>query len=339
MDILRIKPVFKEVLWGGSRLHTDFGYDIPSDHTGECWAVSAHPDGECVIDGGEYDGVLLSKLWDEHRELFGGYDSDRFPLLTKIIDANDDLSIQVHPDDSYAAVHENGSLGKMECWYIIDCDEDASIIIGHNAKTKEELKEMIDNDRWDELIRRVSVKKGDFFQIDPGTVHAIKAGTLILETQQSSDITYRLYDYGRLQNGKPRELHIEKSLDVIEVPFVEKRALGDGDSDSWLKLLYSCKYYSVWKGALTSAVNTSGTEEASDGMGVSDDAKSASSFELPQEMEQYPFIICSVISGEAELNGEELKKGDHFIIPAGMGKAVFKGEAELILSSPVFIEE
>lgn len=306
MDIIKIKPIFKEVLWGGKRLRDDFGYDIPSDYTGECWAVSAHPDGECTIDGGEYDGMLLSELWKEHRELFGNYDSDRFPLLTKIIDANDNLSIQVHPDDTYAAEHENGSLGKTECWYIIDCTPGASIVIGHNASSKEELKKMIDEDRWNELIREVPVKKGDFFQIDPGTVHAIKAGTLILETQQSSDITYRLYDYGRLQNGKPRELHIEKSLDVITVPFVPMKPF-ENTGDSWIKTLYKCKYYTVSRALLEG-------EETLEG--------------------EFPFMICSVLSGKLEMAGNTLKKGDHFIIPGGYGKAVFTGKAELIMSYP-----
>ncbi|MCR5149216.1 MAG: mannose-6-phosphate isomerase, class I [Eubacterium sp.] len=306
MRIINIKPIFKEVIWGGSRLKTDFGYDIPSDHTGECWAVSAHPDGECRVAGGEYDSMLLSELWNEHRELFGNYPSDRFPLLTKIIDANGDLSIQVHPDDSYAAVNENGSLGKMECWYILDCVENATIIIGHNAKTKEELEDMVRNDRWSELIREVPIKKGDFFQIDPGTVHAIKAGTLILETQQSSDITYRLYDYGRLQNGKPRPLHIDKSLDVIEVPFVERKAY-ETEESGWMRKLYSCKYYTVWKADLN------GDEILKN---------------------EYPFMIVSVIEGSAEIDGTEYKKGDHFIVAAGTGDITFKGDAEFIMSAP-----
>ena len=139
MEILRTKPIFKEAIWGGTRLRDDFGYEIPSDKTGECWAVSAHPDGEGSIAGGTFDGMKLSELWDAHPELFGNLPLDRFPLLTKIIDANGDLSIQVHPDDTYAAEHENGSLGKMECWYIIDCVPGATIVIGHNAKTREEL--------------------------------------------------------------------------------------------------------------------------------------------------------------------------------------------------------
>ena len=301
-----MKPIFKEAIWGGTRLHDDFGYDIPSDHTGECWAVSAHPEGVSSVDGGTYDGMLLSDLWEQHPELFGNIPSDRFPLLTKIIDANGDLSIQVHPDDSYAAVNENGSLGKMECWYIIDCVPDATIIIGHNARTREELKAMVDEGRWSELIREVPIKKGDFFQIDPGTVHAIKAGTLILESQQSSDITYRLYDYDRLQNGKPRQLHIKQSLDVIEVPFKERRAEAPA-GDSWLQQLYACKYYKIWKG-------------------VPDGS------EILEQKE--PFMIGSVLSGEAAFDGEIFRKGDHFIIPFGHPSIEVKGKAELIFSAP-----
>ena len=193
-----------------------FGYDIPSDTTGECWAISAHKNGDCKIAGGRYDGKYLSQLWEEEPELFGNYPGDQFPLLIKIIDAKNDLSIQVHPDDAYAAEHENGSLGKTECWYVLDCEPDTKIVIGHNAKDKKELEEMIRQGRWSEFIRVVDVKKGDFFQINPGCLHAIKGGTVILETQQNSDITYRVYDYDRLSNGKPRQLHVY-SVDKYDV--------------------------------------------------------------------------------------------------------------------------
>src|SRR5690554_5282338 len=209
-DIVFLEPIFKSAIWGGEKLKSIFGYDIPNDHTGECWAISAHKNGDCLIASGQYKGKTLSWLWDNHRELFGNIQGDVFPLLIKIIDAKADLSIQVHPDDKYAMVNENGSLGKTECWYILDCDEDAKIVIGHNARNKDELKAMIKDNRWQELIKLKPIKKGDFFQINPGTVHAIKGGTVLLETQQSSDVTYRLYDYDRLDNGKPRELHINK---------------------------------------------------------------------------------------------------------------------------------
>ena len=142
-----------------------------------------------------------------------------FPLLTKILDANTNLSVQVHPDDAYADLHENGELGKTECWYIIDCKEDAEIIYGHNAKTKAEFTEMIENGEWSPLLRRVKIKPGDFFYVPSGTIHALGEGTVVLETQQSSDATYRLYDYDRVdQKGQLRELHIDKSIAVTTIP-------------------------------------------------------------------------------------------------------------------------
>ena len=161
MELLLLEPVFKQMIWGGSRLKDDFGYDIPGDNTGECWAISAHPHGDCTIKNTEYKGKTLSWLWENHRELFGNVQGDRFPLLIKIIDAKADLSIQVHPDDAYAAEHENGSLGKMECWYILDAKEGGTIVIGHNAKNHEEVEEMIRGKRWKEFIREIPVKKGD----------------------------------------------------------------------------------------------------------------------------------------------------------------------------------
>ncbi|MCR5291550.1 MAG: class I mannose-6-phosphate isomerase [Eubacterium sp.] len=306
MDIINMRPYFKEEIWGGSKLRSEFGYDIPSDSTGECWAVSAHPNGPGYVADGEYEGKLLSDLWDEHRELFGNMPGDRFPLLTKIIDANDKLSVQVHPNDEYAASHENGSLGKMECWYVLEAEKGAELTIGHNASSKAELCEMISKGEWDRLLRKVPVKKGDFIQINPGTIHAINGGIMILETQQSSDITYRLYDYNRKKNGVPRELHIEKSLDVIQVPYIEEKT-GNREDHGWITGLYECRYYKIWKGVLNK-----------------------------REVMRHdtPFLICSVIEGAAEINGRNYKKGNHFIIPSGIRKLVFDGEAEFIFSAP-----
>ena len=142
MELLFLEPVFKEAIWGGTKLRDSFGYDIPSDTTGECWAISAHKNGDCKIAGGRYDGRYLSQLWEEEPELFGNYPGSQFPLLIKIIDAKNDLSIQVHPDDAYASEHENGSLGKTECWYVLDCEPGTKIVIGHNAKDKKELEEI-----------------------------------------------------------------------------------------------------------------------------------------------------------------------------------------------------
>ena len=139
-ELLFMEPVFKEAIWGGTRLKDVFGYDIPSSRTGECWAISAHKNGDCRIAGGTWKGQSLSSLWESHPEWFGAAAGchKEFPLLVKIIDARNDLSIQVHPDNAYAGEHENGSLGKTECWYILDCDPDATIVIGHHAGNKDE---------------------------------------------------------------------------------------------------------------------------------------------------------------------------------------------------------
>ena len=307
--ILFLNPVFKEMIWGGSQLAEKFGYKIPSDKTGECWAVSAHPNGDCTVREGEYAGRKLSELFKEEPELFGNLPLDRFPLLIKIIDAKSDLSIQVHPDDAYAKVHENGSLGKTECWYILDCPENATLVVGHNAGSREELREMIEQKRWSELIREVPVKKGDFIQINPGTVHAIKGGLMILETQQNSDITYRVYDYDRLSNGKPRELHVQQSIDVITVPAPSAEDSVSHAADlpaNTMNELIACDYYKVYKLTVTEPV----------------------SFE-----QDHPFLIMSVIEGEGLVNGQMIKKGDHFILPCGFGKVDLQGDMTLIASS------
>ena len=304
-----LEPVMKQMVWGGNRLREVFGYTIPGEDTGECWAVSAHPNGDCVIKNGVYKGKKLSEVWEQNRNLFGGVQGDRFPLLAKIIDAKDDLSIQVHPDDAYALVHENGSFGKTECWYVLDAPVGAKIVIGHSAQSKKELSDMIMEEKWDQLLTSMEVKKGDFIQIDPGTVHAITAGILILEIQQNSDITYRLYDYDRLSDGAKRPLHIEKSLDVIQVPAKDTKELirhcADLESDRQ-NLLVESPYYKVWK------CNVENNLEIK-----------------PEE----PFYIVNVVEGDGLFNQEIIKKGDHFIIPANYETIKFVGKMELILST------
>ena len=311
-ELLFMKPVFKEAVWGGRKLRDDFGYEIPSDSTGECWGIGAHKNGDCEIAEGTYKGEHLSKLWEEHPELFGNEDGKygkEFPLLIKIIDAKSDLSIQVHPDNAYAKEHENGSLGKTECWYILDCKENATIVIGHNAGTKEELSRMIHEGKWSEFIREIPIKKGDFLQIDPGTVHAIKGGTLILETQQNSDITYRVYDYDRLSNGKPRELHIDKSIDVITVPAKSVADSVKSVADlpvNTLNELYVCKYFHIYK------IEVSGKM----------------TFE-----QNAPFMNMTVTEGNGIVNGQPVKKGDHFILPNGFGNVELQGRMQIIAST------
>ncbi|MDO5396302.1 MAG: class I mannose-6-phosphate isomerase [bacterium] len=313
-EIIFLEPAFKQVIWGGNKLGADFGYDIPGDNTGECWAISAHPKGDCKVISGQYAGMNLSRLWDKHRELFGNAKGDRYPLLIKIIDAKQDLSIQVHPDDKYAAEHENGSLGKTECWYVLDCDENAAVVIGHNARDKAELEKMIRGKHWGEFIREIPVHKGDFFQIEPGCLHAIKGGTLILETQQNSDITYRVYDYDRLQNGKPRELHIEQSIEVIKAPFEAAQCSRSvlRQDNMMIEKLVDCEYYSVEK------IDVTGKALAE---------------------QKHSFLNVSMIGGAGRINGMEICKGKNFIIPARYGTMELDGDMSMIVSYTEEMEE
>ena len=300
-----LEPVFQEKIWGGDRLRTSFGYDIPSGHTGECWAISGHPGGDCRIKG--RPGQTLGGLWREERALFGGLAGEGFPLLVKLLDAREDLSIQVHPDDSYAHLHENGASGKTECWYILDCDPDATIIIGQHARSPRELREMVEGKRWGELLREVPVRPGDFFQIDPGCVHSIRGGTLLLETQQSSDVTYRFYDYDRLSEGRPRPLHIEESLAVTQSPFRprELRPQTRREGDALVTELVRCPCYTVYRAVL-------------DGRWQRDwDA---------------PFVNISVLDGRGALDGTPVERGDHLLLPAGYGTMTLEGRLELICS-------
>ena len=313
MQPLFLKPVFQEKIWGGSRLKTVFGYDIPSDKIGEDWAISAHPNGVSIIENGPYKGQTLDQLWANEKALFGQPTEDVFPLLIKILDAEDDLSVQVHPDDTYGLKHE-GELGKTECWYIIDAQPGAEIIYGHNAQTKEELTTMIQEGRWEELLTRVPVKKGDFFFVPSGTIHAIGKGIMILETQQSSDTTYRVYDYDRKDDaGQTRELHIQQSIDVTIVPsnrpenaIVEEK-IGDSTVVTYLKT----DFFNVYEWQVNGLLSM---EKAA------------------------PYTLATVITGEGELIVDEktypLTMGTSFILPNQIERWEIKGELKLIASEP-----
>ncbi|MBP5251883.1 MAG: class I mannose-6-phosphate isomerase [Treponema sp.] len=302
--IIFLEQVLKETIWGGTRLG-DFGCDVSGKTVGESWCVCAHPHGDNIVLGQK---KKLSEFYKSNPEFFGNIDSKEFPLLTKIIDAKTDLSIQVHPDDEYAFKNENGSIGKTECWYVLDAEPETQIVIGHNAESKDVLASMIHEEKWSELIREVPVKKGDFFFIESGTVHAIKGGTLIFETQQPCDITYRVYDYDRLSDGKKRPLHIKQCLDVIKVPFEKKEPPLNPSKTSNKNLVQkvSCPFFTVW----TLDVNGEQT--------VVQDQK---------------FMIATVVEGEGSVDSFSIKKGMSFIIPFEYGRIIFNGNMQLVISA------
>ena len=217
MAILKLKPSCKDYLWGGTKLRTEFGIKSEKETLAESWELSCHPDGPSYIANGEDAGKTLEEYIKIHGKEILGTDCEafkQFPVLIKFIDAKKDLSIQVHPDNKYALKNE-GQYGKTEMWYVVEAEEGASLYYGFSREvSEEEFEKRITDHTLTEVLNKVQIHKGDVLFIDPGTIHAIGAGCLIAEIQQNSNVTYRVYDYGRKgPDGKERELHVEKALD------------------------------------------------------------------------------------------------------------------------------
>lgn len=213
-----LKPVGKDYLWGGSRLNDEFSKGIDLEPLAETWECSTHPDGPSIVASGEYEGQSLAKVLKRCPEYLGTHPQPKgeLPILIKFIDAKKDLSLQVHPNDSYAMEHEHGSLGKTEMWYVLDASKDARLVYGFYHDIDEEtLRQSLLSGTIEKYLQKVKIQKDDVFYIEAGTVHAIGAGALVVEIQENSNITYRMYDYNRVdKHGKSRELHIDKALEV-----------------------------------------------------------------------------------------------------------------------------
>ncbi len=315
MEILKLKPVFKDYIWGGTRLHTDYGFETGFDKTAEGWMLACHKDGMNTVDGGEFDKMTLQEVIDkEGLEKIGGKNCLKFPyfpVLIKIIDAYDNLSIQVHPDDEYARRVEN-EFGKTEIWYVLDATDDAKLIYGFkNEITKDEFRKSIEDNTLLDKLNVVNVKKGDLFFIEAGTVHAIGKGALIAEIQQNSNCTYRVYDYGRVgKDGKPRELHIDKAVDVSNTvpPKYDIKPMGDEveRNGNISQLLTKCDLFIVDRYKITNSITLSADENS--------------------------FNHILVTDGNGEIGGKPAKKGDSYFVPAGYGDYIVKGDIEIIVT-------
>lgn len=315
MAVYKLKPAFKDYIWGGTRLRDDFGKQCDMEKIAESWELSCHKDGESTIDGGEEDGLTLSQLIETQGKGILGSDCERFedfPILIKLIDAKDNLSVQVHPDNEYAKRVE-GEYGKTEMWYVVDCDEGATLLYGFKKEiSKDEFARRIENNTLLEVTNAVPVKKGDVFFIRAGTLHAIGKGILIAEIQQNSNTTYRIYDYGRVgKDGKPRELHVEKAKDVTALrpaqPYPETPT--EQKSGYMQNLLSKCEYFTTYA--------------------LDIDSRAA------LEADEKSFVSLLVLEGKGSIiadKTESFKKGDSFFITAGTGKFAVEGKCRAILT-------
>ncbi len=307
----------KDYLWGGNRLR-EFGKVSDADKIAESWELSCHPDGESVIASGEFAGMTLTAFLVAHPEAAGENcrQFERFPVLIKLIDAHDDLSVQVHPDDAYALSHE-GEYGKTEMWYVIDAKEGAELIYGFRQElTKDDFRRAIEENTLLDKVNRVPVRAGDVFFIPSGTLHAIGKGLLIAEVQQNSNTTYRVYDYGRLgKDGKPRELHIEKALDVTNLTPVAGREPSPEvtlpKTHTKYRKLGACRYFS------TARLQVNGT------------------FQPKQNAGSFEHFLCLEGSGVLRFDGGELPltKGASVFVPCGADCREIEGDCTLLMTA------
>jgi mannose-6-phosphate isomerase len=304
---LKFENIYCEKVWGGYDL-SKFRDNVPVGKIGESWDVACHPNGMSVVKNGKYKGIRLDELINtKGQDLIGTKISkDQFPLLVKILNTSDKLSVQVHPDDEYALIHEK-EMGKTEVWYVMEAEEGAFIILGTNGCTKEEFKKGIEDKNIEDYMNKIEVKKGDVYYLKSGLIHSMGPGIVIAEIQQNSDTTYRVYDYDR-----GRELHIEKALDVIDFKMEGKRSSGIKIENEDYDKTYYClnEHFSLELYNVKTCL-----EETSD---------------------KERFFIFTCVEGDGLIkykDGEEkINLGDSIFIPANLGKYEFVGELGLLKS-------
>ena len=302
MDIVKLTPAYKSIIWGGNKLKTEYGKATDLSPLAETWELSFHKDGKTLLpDGRALCNVVTEAELGENCKGF-----DFFPVLVKFIDAQDKLSVQVHPADEYALKHEN-SLGKTEMWYIVDADEGAGIYLGFKEDiTKEQFVKAIEEKTLTDYLKFIPVKKGESYFIPSGTIHAICAGCLICEIQQNSNITYRVYDYGRRdKNGNERELHVAKAIDVTNLNALEPKELNVEVTDGVLKGIN--KFFTA------TYIDIDGEK------GFAEDKNS--------------FRCFTCLEGEGTIGDMPIKKGESVFVPATSNDFVMKGNFTAIMTT------
>ncbi len=319
MYMTKLTPFAVRTIWGGRKLIESYNVKTDLENCAEAWMLSCFKDFESTVSSGEYQGMTLNEVLEKEGKAILGKNAegfDDFPVLIKFIDAADDLSVQVHPDDEYAQQY-NGGFGKTECWYIMDCEPGARIIYGFKDKiTTEEFAKAIEENKIEDVVNYVEVKKGDFFFIEAGTLHAICKGILLAEVQQNSNVTFRAYDYNRFDakcNG-PRPLHIKETLDVTKCeppcPSVPTLSKVEKIGDTTRTELVSFELFSVNKVEINGVYKSVADENS--------------------------FVHIMVLGGSGKIacGGIELDiaKGDGVFIPANAGEYTVNGSVEILES-------
>lgn len=311
LEPLFCKPIYKDYIWGGNKLKTIFNKNTPFEKTAESWEIASNKNGESFIQNGIYEGKTITDLFNDNsikKYIFGDKceNLEKFPLLIKFIDANQNLSVQVHPDDEYAEIKEN-DMGKTEMWYIMDCKQDAKLICGLKDINENDKNNKLRQQNIEKYLNYVSIEKGDVIYIPAGTVHAIMEGALICEIQQNSDLTYRLYDWNRVGNdGKPRELHLDKAIDVINVNNFEKPKATNNEG---YERIIDSKYFKVDKAVIEKSLKLKSNKDT--------------------------FYAINVVCGSGKIVANKeynIGLGDSFTIPAYLGEFVLQGDMEVLIS-------
>lgn len=317
---LLLVPSGKDYIWGGQRLNDEFDKGIDMHPLAETWECSTHPDGPSYVANGEYAGKQLADVIMMNPNILGKRHMGKteLPILVKFIDANRDLSVQVHPTDEYAKKYEDGQLGKTEMWYVLDAKKDSKLVYGlNNICTREEIVNSVNSGTLNKYLQKVDVKKGDVFYIEAGTIHAIGAGCLIAEIQENSNLTYRIYDYDRVdKDGKKRQLDVDKALDVAKLDYsVEPkqplRVLNYRQGVA-SELLCRCKYFKVYR----MIVNTERRQE------------------VYYETDDLSFRVLLCVNGCGQIlycgGNITFFKGDCIFIPASSVRIKIHGQAQFL---------
>ena len=304
MPLLFFEPIFMKRIWGDNYFKNELKYPLDDELYGELWSLSAIKNAETKITNEMFKNKTLSEIFLSNPELFQ-FDFNEFPLLIKLIHTSDLLSVQVHPDDEFAKQHEN-QLGKTECWYFLDAKDDSFIYYGHHAKSVDEFKKAIEQGKCEDLLDKFQVKCDDFAYIPSKTIHAIGKNILLLEIQQSSNITYRLYDYNRLGlDGKPRELHVEKAMQVIDFNHENEKIKSFVNTYG---SVVDCKYFAIDKKKISGLTPLS----------------------LPDNV----FYTISVIKGEIKVEDQILHMGESFLATAEVNNITLNGNGEILITKP-----